>query len=162
MTSKPFNLLNTFTLVKTGNSAIISCKGCSELLDTYADMPVHIRGIVKFESKLIPVVDFALQFLGKSTEIGTNSSLLIIQHRSTSNDRNLYSAILLKDFDEILVLSQADFLSPNSRKLSYNANFIINLANSKNTEELLEKNHSILMECSMNTEHQDWEDLIKA
>jgi chemotaxis signal transduction protein len=162
MTSTPFNLLNTFTLVKTGNSAVISCKGCSELLDTYAGMPAHIRGIVKFDSKLIPVVDFALQFLDKSTEIGLNSSLLVIQHRSTSNDRNLYSAVLLKDFDEVLILSQTDFLRPHSKKLSYNANFIINLANSTNAESLLEKNHSILMECSINTEHQDLEELIKA
>lgn len=148
-------LLTTFVFEKLGsNDARIACQGCRELVPFNSEDAGHIRGVIKFNGKLIPVVDLSAQFCNEPVNIDNRNCLLIICHKSVTTREKLYSTVLLDNFDDVLKLSCNKKLITDTSELSRNARFLAEMSEDIHAEKLLEDNHIILRDSLCENEEE--------
>jgi len=100
-------------------------------------MPTHVRGLIEFDGKHIPVIDPSVQLCNEPTKLTDSSCILIIEHQK------LHTGIVIKDIEEVMKLAAGYFESKANLGASINMHFILDINNNIQANELLAKNHRI-------------------
>lgn len=123
-------LFITFQLARQNKELEVRCCGCREIVIPDYKKPVHIKGLMDFNHRYIPVVDPVIHFCGKSTPMTDSTCIMVVNH--DYEYRELETAILIRDIDEIMNLVAGSYTSAAPEGASYNVRFILGLL--KNVE----------------------------
>lgn len=119
-------LFITFQVARQEKEYEVHCCGCREIIVPDYKKPVHIKGLMDFNHRYIPVVDPGLHFSGKSTNMTDSTCILVVSH--SYEYRELETGILIQDIKEILNLAAGNYSSSALQKASYNIRFVISLS----------------------------------
>lgn len=135
-----------FALERNQQDYQISYYGCKPVTSLADSLPHRIKGAIEFQGHLIPVVDLGVQFCDAPTAITYDLCVLVIGHEYQG--RSLYTAAIIGDYDEILLLSGCDSTGSIRSISQMNMAFILELIETIGTERhierLLGQNHLLL------------------
>ncbi|MGD8787826.1 MAG: chemotaxis protein CheW [Phycisphaerales bacterium] len=152
----PNLLFITFTFTQQGRELQVRCRGCREIMILDYQKPTHIRGLIEFDGKYIPVIDPNIQLFGEPTKLNTSSCILIVEHRYDC--QKLHTGILIENFEEIMQLAASSFKLEIGNQASVNMHFILEAHNNDRSNKLLFENYRALDICeTQKREEEDFE-----
>lgn len=135
-----------FVLERNQQDYQISYYGYEPVTPLADSLPHRIKGAVEFQGHLIPVVDLGVQFCDEPTAMTYDLCVLVIGHEYQG--RSLYTAAIIGDYDEILLLSVCDPTNSTRSVSQMNMAFILELIETigaeRHIERLLGQNHLLL------------------
>ncbi len=132
-------LFITFQLARQNKEFEVRCCGCREIVVPDYKKPVHIKGLMDFNHRYIPVVDPNVNFCGRSTPITDSTCILVVSH--SYEYRELETAILIRNIDEIMNLVAGSYNSDTLEHASYNIRFILGLSRNIEASRFLTECH---------------------
>lgn len=118
-------LFITFRVARQDKEYEVHCCGCREIIVPDYKKPVHIKGLMDFNHRYIPVVDPGFHFSGKPTHMTDSTCILVVSHNYEY--RELETGILIQDIKEILNLAAGIYSSSALQEASYNIRFVTGL-----------------------------------
>lgn len=138
-------LFIVYLLVQNGRSHEVRCRGCREIVIPDYKTPTHIRGMIEFDGRLIPVIDPGQFFHNKPVRITNAACILIIEHDHQCRSRR--TGILIEDIEEIMNLAAGNYRTKVLRPSTFNMRFVLNLFEKVVMNELLSDTHMALDLC---------------
>ena len=128
----------TYKLTSNQHEMKVNCKGCREIITPDFDMPLYIKGIIKYKSFYVPVIDPNIYYNNRPTKLTNLASILILEIH------NFHIGIILEDIDDVINLVTNNFRKSESATYPFNIHFIHDVIEKK-VLDLLVNNTYMLM-----------------
>lgn len=132
-------LFITFILNRQGRDLDIRCCGCKELMLSDHKKPTHIKGVIEFEGRYIPVIDPSIWLCGESTRLDDGTCILVVQH--TFEYCHYKTGILIQDSEEIMNLAADAYKHGVLKGTTFNMRFVLELPKSAFGSKFLANSH---------------------
>ena len=138
-------LFITFIFNRQGRDLDIRCCGCKELMLSDHKKPTHIKGVIEFEGRYIPVIDPSIWLCGESTRLDHGTCILVVPH--TCEYRQYKTGILIQDSEEIMNLAADAYKHGAVKGTSFNMRFVLEIPKSAFASKFLADSHSAFDLC---------------
>lgn len=137
-----FFLLTTFLLQSGDNKrhAKVRCLGSREIFKFDEKLPVHIAGMIEFDSSYIPVVDLGAAFGIEPIKISDSACILIMEHNYQC--QKFYTGVIIQDSEEIMKLAAGIYEFGTGLGASPNMHFVLEMQNNQDAVyQILTESH---------------------
>jgi hypothetical protein len=138
-------LFITFVLNRHGQELDIRCCGCKELMFSDYKKPTHIRGVIDFEGRYVPVVDPSRWLCGEATRLGQCTCILVVRH--SFEHRSFKTGILIQDSEEIMNLAANAYKHGPLKGTTFNMRFTLEIPKNAFASKFLAESHLALSLC---------------
>lgn len=138
-------LFITFVLNRRGQDPDVRCCGCKHIVVLDYKKPTHIKGLIEFEGRTIPVVDPSTWFCGQQTPLTGSTCILVVEH--SYDCQPLRTGVLVPEMDEILHLAAGSYVSGALKGTSFNTRFVLDLSRNTSANKFLADSHLALGLC---------------
>ena len=132
-------LFITFVLNQQGRDLDIRCCGCKELMLSDQKKPTHIKGVIEFEDRYVPVIDPSIWLCGEATRLDHCTCILVVRH--SFGYRQFKTGILIQDSEEIMNLAVDAYKHGALKGTTFNMRFVLELPNSAFASKFLADSH---------------------
>jgi hypothetical protein len=138
-------LFITFVLNEQEREPDVRCCGCKEMMFSDYKKPTHIKGLIEFEARYVPVVDPSIWLCGEPTRLGDDACILVVEH--SFEQRQLKTGIFIPDSEEIMNLAAGAFKRGAPSQTSFNMRFVLEIPKNTFANKFLSDSHLALNLC---------------
>ncbi|MEJ2701167.1 MAG: chemotaxis protein CheW [Sedimentisphaerales bacterium] len=146
-------LFITFVFNEQGREPDIRCCGCKEMMFSNYKKPTHIKGIIEFEGRYVPVVDPSIWLCGEPTHLAGDACILVVEH--SFEHRQLKTAILIPDSEEVMNLAAGVYGRSAPSQTSFNMRFVLEISKNTFANKFLADTHLALSACEERKRMED-------